>query len=101
MLARTVRAGAAENDRYLAVVKPFPRAQREQFSLRVGQPAEGRRQLRQFTGELRWTVGDGEVGPQPFGQCRTAPLAAMVVGQHPPGHAIEPRPGMLWAPVRP
>ena len=39
----------------------------------------------------------GEVGAQPVAERQPPPFAAVVVGQDPPGHAVQPRPGRLAA----
>ena len=84
---------AVQHDRDLARIESLPRAEREHLLLRAGQTAERLRDLGQFPAVLGRLVTVHQVGPQTVGQRGPAALTAMVVGQHPPGHAVQPQPG--------
>jgi hypothetical protein len=79
--------------RDLPVVQALPGAEGQQLPVGRGQAGEGLGDLRLLGVFGERAVGNAQIGTQPAGERRTAALAPVVVGQHPPGHAVQPQPG--------
>ena len=88
-------AGTAEDDGDLAGVEAFPAGQREDLAVGVAEAAERGRHPFQAGRRVAVVRLGRQFGPEPHAQRGAALLAAALVGEHPPGDPVQPRPGGL------
>src|SRR5215475_3158844 len=80
----------AEDRRDLLGRETFPLGEQQHLPVTFGHAVQGRANERPLMSCVRLVGGDNRLGHQPFGECRTTPTRATLVGQNPPSRRIEP-----------
>ena len=86
----------AEHRGHVTRLQTFPDSQGQHLTVQFTEPAERRLDGQPLTYLGRRVAGRrGEPLPQPLAEPFPADATAMVVGEHPPGHAVEPEPHLI------